>query len=47
MNKYRILSFSDRGEALAKKIAEALGCGYDRCRGDITLDGWTAAYFDF
>ncbi len=47
MNKYRILSFSDRGEALAKKIAGALGCGYDRCRGDITLDGWTAAYFDF
>ena len=39
------LAFSDRGLALAQRLAGALGGQAVRCGGPVTLAGWTAEHF--
>ena len=39
------LAFTARGEALARRLAEALPGSVTRCGGDVTLKGWTAEHF--
>lgn len=39
------LAFTDRGEALAHRLAEALPGSVTRCGGAVTLKGWTAEHF--
>ena len=39
------LAFTARGEALARRLAEALPGSVSRCGGDVTLKGWTAEHF--
>lgn len=39
------LAFTAKGEALARRLAEALPGSVSRCGGDVTLKGWTAEHF--
>ena len=39
------LAFTARGEALARRLAEALPGSVSRCGGEVTLKGWTAEHF--
>ena len=39
------LAFTARGEALARRLAEALPGSVSRCGGGVTLKGWTAEHF--
>ena len=39
------LAFTARGEALARRLAEALPGSVSRCGGKVTLKGWTAEHF--
>ena len=39
------LAFTARGEALARRLAEALSGSVSRCGGEVTLKGWTAEHF--
>ena len=39
------LAFTAKGEALARRLAEALSGSVSRCGGDVTLKGWTAEHF--
>ena len=39
------LAFTARGEALARRLAEALPGSVNRCGGEVTLKGWTAEHF--
>ena len=39
------LAFTAKGEALARRLAEALPGSVSRCGGDMTLKGWTAEHF--
>lgn len=39
------LAFTAKGEALARRLAEALPGSVSRCGGEITLKGWTAEHF--
>ena len=41
----RLISFSDRGEALANRLAEGLGGENMRCGRPLSLDAWTAQSF--
>ena len=41
----RLISFSDRGEALANRLAEGLGGETMRCGRPLSLDAWTAQSF--
>ena len=40
------LSFSDRGEALAARLAAALGGEAARCGRSVSLDEWTSTSFE-
>ena len=39
------LAFTAKGEALARRLAEALPGSVSRCGRDVTLKGWTAEHF--
>ena len=39
------LAFTARGEALARRLAEAPPGSVSRCGGEVTLKGWTAEHF--
>ena len=39
------LAFTAKGEALARRLAEALPGSVSRCGGKVTLKGWTAEHF--
>lgn len=39
------LAFTAKGEALARRLAEALPGSVSRCGGEVTLKGWTAEHF--
>ena len=39
------LAFTAKGEALARRLAEALPGSVTRCGGQVTLQGWTARHF--
>ncbi len=41
----RLLAFTDKGQALAARLAAALGGEAARCGGAVTLAGWTADAF--
>lgn len=41
----RLLAFTDRGQALAARLADALGGEAARCGGAVTLAGWTSDAF--
>lgn len=41
----RLISFTDRGEALANRLAEGLGGDAMRCGRPLTLDAWTEQSF--
>lgn len=42
----RLISFTDRGEALANRLAEGLGGEAMRCGRPLSLDAWTAQSFE-
>lgn len=43
--KLAYLAFTDTGEALAKRLAQALGGSVSRCRRPLSLDEWTKCHF--
>ena len=46
MTALRCISFTDKGFALARRLAAALEGTAVRCGGDVTLAGWTAEGFE-
>ena len=46
MTALRCIAFTDKGFALARRLAAALDGTAVRCGGDVTLSGWTAEGFE-
>lgn len=42
----KYLTFTDRGQALAERLSQALGGQVSRCGGDFSMEDWTIAGFE-